>query len=153
MNKIFSFFIILLLINCSKIDPANFWLNYQSEKISFTFSDQGPWGGTAKIIWKSNNNNFNEKDILDYAKDNYWLLTDSINVKNGILEKSKNNYTFDIIKIEKLLDDKFKNSKLYIFKSGMIAVEPGNLSETEENGFLLLNSEKNMLKMYNRWGE
>ncbi|TXF75962.1 hypothetical protein [Chryseobacterium sp.] len=153
MKAIILFFFLFFLYSCSKVIPARFWQNFEKEKIGTQFSDQGPFGGTAGIVWQSSTTKFGEKKILEFAKNNKWILTQTINAKNGVIDKVQNNYTFDLIIDEKLVDADFKNSKIYIFKSGMIAVKPGNSSETEENGFLLLNDERNKLKMFNRWGE
>ena len=47
----------------------------------------------------------------------------------------------------------FQNSKVYIFTTNMITVNPSNNETTEKNGFLIMNESKSKILMYNRWGE
>ena len=146
-------FSLLFLNSCSKIIPAKFWENYQKNKIVTKYSDHGPWGGKTKILWKSNQNIFRNSDIFLFAEKNNWKIADSLNIENGNLKSSNSNYYMEIIKNEKLINSDFENGKIYVFTTGMISIEPGNTSETQKNGFVILNNEKNKMLVFNNWGE
>ena len=80
------------------------------------------------------------------------LLTETT-IQNGELKTAKRNYTVELITENNKFDNEFKNGKIYLFKTGMIAVKPGNSTETETNGFLILNQNKTELKLFHKWGE
>ena len=155
MKKLYTIIIIFLLFlnSCSKIIPAKFWEDYQKNNIVTKFSDHGPWGGKTKILWNSNEKTFRNSDIIKFAEKNNWKISDSLNIENGNLKTSNKNYSMEIIRDEKLINSDFKNGKVYVFTTGMIAVKAGNSTETEENGFIILNNEKNKMLMFNNWGE
>ena len=46
-----------------------------------------------------------------------------------------------------------KDLTIYKFKTDWIAVKPGNETETDINGFVVLNSERTKLTVYQLWGE
>lgn len=70
--KIKLLFILLGLIvlceSCSNLSPAGFWTSFQKDLIIKQESDQGPWGGTRIIHWKTKSiKPFSEKELLDFA--------------------------------------------------------------------------------------
>ena len=155
MRKLYTIFIIslLLLNSCSKIIPAKFWENYRTKNIVTEFSDHGPWGGTTKISWKTNDDIFKNSDILKFAEKNNWKISDSLDIEDGKLKTSKKNFSIEIIQREKLINSDFSNGKIYIFKTEMLTIKPDTSIHTQENGFLLLNNSKNKMLMFNNWGE
>jgi len=43
--------------------------------------------------------------------------------------------------------------KVYKFKTGWVAIEPGTDNTIEENGFVIINSDKREIAVYHLWGE
>ena len=151
MVKRISVILTLLILNsCSKIIPAKFWTKYEKDKITSNFSDQGPFGGTTIINWSSKNKGFKEDELISFAKENDWNFIDSMTIQNGELKTAKRNYTVELINENNKFDNEFKNGKFFLFKTGMIAIKPGNSTETETNGFLILNQNKTELKLFHK---
>jgi hypothetical protein len=149
-----------LATSCSNTTPAGFWTNFHKDLITSKISDQGPWGGHREIHWESNNvNTFSPNEILDFANKNGWVLADSISFTADSLtrqtnsENENNDYTINILIREVLPKWKGSDIKVFIFKTGWIAVEPGNTGETDKNGFVTLNSNGTELIVYHLWGE
>lgn len=149
--------LLFLITSCSKVIPLGFWTNYHSDLITSKENDQGPWGGRTEIHWKSNDeNSFSTKEILEFAKKNGWQLIDSLVYKKNVIKPlsnySKKDYSYRLL--ENFLN-KFKSSEKYIFvfKTDLIAVEPGNEKETSKNGFVFINSDQKELAVYHLWGE
>ncbi|SKC72811.1 hypothetical protein [Ohtaekwangia koreensis] len=42
---------------------------------------------------------------------------------------------------------------LYRFKTGWIAVEPGNARDTENNGYIVIGADGEEMSVYHLWGE
>jgi hypothetical protein len=71
--RIFLITCFLALAGCSSLTPAGFWKSYRKENVVSKFSDQGPWGGTRIIHWKSNIlGDFKEEDATAFAEKNGW---------------------------------------------------------------------------------
>jgi hypothetical protein len=143
--------------SCSRM-PAAFWKNYHPELILEKSSDQGPWGGVRKIVWKSETaNTFTAKQLIDYAAQNGWQLADSLILIGGSLEIPANasgtDYSLSILQEEALQLLNATTCRIFLFKTGWIAVEPGNARDTEITGFLVLNPNGDELAMFHRWGE
>jgi hypothetical protein len=147
----------IALPSCSWM-PAAFWEKYRPELILEKNSDQGPWGGVRKIVWKSEKPAvFTAEQLIDYAAQNGWQLVDSLSLIDGSLEMpadaSGTDYSFSILQREALHLLNATTCRIFLFKTGWIAVEPGNARDTEVNGFLVLNSDGAELAMFHRWGE
>ncbi|MDR1408140.1 MAG: hypothetical protein LBJ23_08870 [Tannerella sp.] len=150
---------ILVISSCNKLTPAGFWKNYRHEFIQASESDQGPWGGHRKIVWKyENSDTSNGRKAIDYAIRNGWKLTDSLFFANDSLMPlspyGETDYSYDILK-HKLLPslDPGGAWNIYVFLSDWIAVEPGNARDTEKNGFVAFNREHTEFIVYLLWGE
>lgn len=143
----------MILNSCSQIIPAKFWTKFNSNEITDTFSDHGPFGGRTIINWDSKSEKFDKNLILSFANDHNWKLIDSIDIQNGKLINAKNNYSTELIVQNNNFESNFRNSTIYLFQTGMIAVQPGNMSETQVNGFLILSADKTKLKLFHEWGE
>ena len=150
----------VLAISCTKTTPAGFWTDFHKEFLTTNNSNQGPWGGQRELSWKGEiNYAFTENELIDYASKNDWSLIDSITLRTDSLNvetltKLKNDdYSLAILKETVVPNIKPNNSKLFIFKTTWLSVEPGNARETFENGFAVLNSEGRELKIYHFWGE
>jgi hypothetical protein len=94
--------VLMLVLSSCNMMPAAFWRNYRPEFILEKNSDQGPWGGVRKIIWRSEvTNTFNSKQLIDYASQNGWQLTDSLISVNDSLkiltDYSCQDYSFSIL--------------------------------------------------------
>ncbi|MDY3520899.1 hypothetical protein PG614_04415 [Riemerella anatipestifer] len=150
---LYFIFLLLTLIGCSKVIPAIFWEEFESDKILSKSYDHGPWGGKTKILWNSTDNYFIESNILKFANKNKWTISDSLNVENGDIITSNQNHSIELIENEKLISSDFRNGKIYIFETGLLSVKPGNSTETQKNGFILLNTKRNKMLMFSDWGE
>jgi hypothetical protein len=138
--------------------PAAFWEKYRPELILEKSSDQGPWGGVRKIVWKSEKpHTFTAKQLIEYAAQNGWQLADSLMLIDGSLERPANgsgtDYSFSILQNEALHLLNSTTCHIFRFKTGWIAVEPGNARDTEINGFLVLSPDGAELALFHRWGE
>ncbi len=152
--------ILLVTTSCNKSTPAGFWKDYHKEKITNNISDQGPSGGHRNIIWKSKAlQTFNSKDIIEFATKNGWTFIDSNYISTDTIksvtqdENMSIEYWEDILRTDVLPKWKAQRVLVLKFKTGWIAVEPGNLKETEINGFATLNADKTVLNIYHKWGE
>ena len=155
---IFILTLIVLATSCTKTTPAGFWTNFHKDLIIKKNSDQGPWGGHREIYWKSENEKtFTSREIIDFALENGWQLTDSLIYTNDSLRPLTNyfdtGYSLDILKESVLEQIKSGDNYIFVFKTGWIAVEPGNARDTEKNGFVTINSNGTELKVYHLWGE
>ncbi len=150
----------ILKTSCNKIVPAGFWENFHKDLIATKNSNQGPWGGSKEVYWKSETQNtFTDIEVIEYAKRNNWILTDSITLSADMLAKSdfpelkNDDYSLEIIKEKALSKARVNANKLLVFKTTWLAVEPGNSRETFENGFAIINSNGTELEIYHLWGE
>lgn len=148
---------LVLITACSKTTPAGFWTNYQKELIASKVNNQGPWGGNSEIHWKINSiSPFSTKEILDFAKKNDWQLTDSLVYKNNSIKPFTNfndkDYSYRILETFLNKSESTENY-VFVFKTGWIAVEPGNKRETNKNGFVIINSNRKKITVYHLWGE
>ena len=159
----------LTFSSCSRITPSGFWMNYKSEQITDKKNDQGPWGGTLIINWAAKNNSkFNIADVEKIASKNDWKLIDSVEYYTADLKKMTDfekptiNLPLKNFTPEKQQADLKSNSiarkietdfTLYRFKTGWIIFEPGTDNSTQENGFVLLSSDKKEMTVYHIWGE
>ncbi|MFC6267916.1 hypothetical protein [Frigoriflavimonas asaccharolytica] len=153
MKKVFVLSIFCILISCSKISPAKFWQDFHSDLIITENSDQGPFGGTAEIIWDNNLQNIDKSDFLKFAFENGWNLKDSLKVKNGILNENSSDFSFQLINQNNLINSDFKDATIYIFQTDLLKLKADTEISTENNAFLFINKENSKLKMFNIWGE
>jgi hypothetical protein len=129
--------VLISLISCNKTIPSGFWLNYRSDLIALKNIDHGPYGGETSIIW-NRIEKIKSSEVIGYANKNGWKLVDSLNS-----ESIKDSDYSNQILIENALPIlKEKDLSIYRFKTGWIAVKPGNESDTEINGFIILNHKK-----------
>ncbi len=143
--------------SCSNLSPAGFWEKFHPEFVTTSLSDQGPRGGHREIRWKIGSGEpFTSKEIIAFAKDYGWELTDSLVYTRGALTPFTNydeaDYSYDLL-LRFLTDDNSPVTNIFVFKSNWIAVEPGNARDTEKNGFVFLNSTGTELIVYHLWGE
>jgi hypothetical protein len=157
------FFSLVMLMSCSKITPAGFWRSYQREYKESQNFDFGLWGGYLKIEWKSDaDDTFDKKDILSYAANNGWNLTDSLFFATDTLSNDYgDDYSYKILSRVVFYDfypfhlklDLQGEYEIFVFESGWISVEAGFGTETEKNGFIFLSMDRKNLFVYHRWGE
>ncbi len=163
-----TFILTLAFASCSKATPAGFWKNYYKDLIKKNISDQGPYGGHRAIYWKSDEtNNFTSAHVLDFAKKNGWTLVDSSEHNND----QTNKWTYDNKAVFPLTSAGFSataqnNTQLehfprwfggqvtvFKFKTGWVTIEPGTDNSIEENGFVVINSDRTQMAVYHVWGE
>lgn len=170
-TKTFYFLTLILtlaLAACNKATPAGFWKNYEKDLLVKNISDQGPYGGHRAIFWKADRaNTFKSNNVLDFADKNGWTLVDSSKFDRELTDK----WTYDNQPIFPLSHTGLSDTaasvstyqhfprwfggqiKVYKFKTGWIAIQPGTDNSIEENGFLILNSDKSQMAVYHLWGE
>ncbi len=111
--------------------------------------------------WESNRAVFTLEKVKKFAKENGWEYVDSVVIPADTLAKWKEggfkfSYTDDFWEgySNKLFPLKIvSNSKLLRFKTGIIAVEPGNANETDVNGYVLVSDNGKQMAVYHLWGE
>lgn len=135
-------------------------MDYHKDFIIEKNSDQGPWGGMTSIFWKSNTSNaFTENELIEFANKNEWILLDSISFYRDTLTKKSfsklkiDPYSLDLLNASILPKVTFNDHKIFIFKTTWLTIEPGNTRETFANGFGILNSNGNTLKIFHFWGD
>ncbi len=172
MKIYLQFGLILLMVisfcSCNKATPAGFWVNFKPSLLTKSIGDQGPYGGHRAIDWKTRTENtFTASEILQYATLNGWQLVDSMeclpnDVKDwfylsepifplsssGFSSKPPANASFRYFPRWLVAD-----FKIYGFKTGWVAIEPGSGKLLEENGFVLLNKIGTEMSVYHLWGE
>ena len=115
------------------------------------------------MYWKTDNKNtFAAKQVIDFATKNGWELVDSILFPSDTLGKWKTEHTFPFtysdfsdttMNMEAFPRWIMSEVEVYRFKTGWIAVEPGNARETDKNGYVTINSDGTELSVYHLWGE
>jgi hypothetical protein len=170
-KKPFHFLILILTIAfaaCNKATPAGFWKNYKKDLVVKNISDQGLYGGNRVVCWKSDRaNTFNFKEVHDFANNNGWTLVDSADFNKEQTSK----WVYDNNPIFPLSHAGFNDPaniistyadfprwfgghvKVYRFKTGWITIEPGTDNSLEENGFVVINSDRTEMAVYHLWGE
>jgi hypothetical protein len=170
-TKPFLFLTVILTLAfaaCNKAIPAGFWKNYQKDLLVKNVSDQGPYGGHRAVYWKSDKaNTFKTDNILDFAKRNGWTLVDSSKFDNDQTSK----WTYNEQAVFPLTNVGFSDTLLnnvhltdfprwfggqltvYKFKTGWVTIEPGTDNSIEENGFVVINSDRTEMAVYHLWGE
>jgi len=170
-TKPFLFLTLILTLAfaaCNKATPAGFWKNYKKDLLVKNISDQGPYGGHRAIYWKSDKaNSFTSNNVLQFARKNGWTLVDSSTFDSD--QTSRWNYNnqpvFPLTNVG-FSDTILNNSHLtdfprwfggqvsvLKFKTGWVTIEPGTDNSIEENGFILINSDRTEMAVYHLWGE
>jgi hypothetical protein len=155
-------------VACNKTIPAGFWKSYKKDLLVENVSDQGPYGGHSAIYWKSDRSNkFSSIQVLEFAKQNDWILVDS----SAYSSDQTNKWTYNKKNVFPLTSAGFSGTvenntalehfprwfggpiKVYIFKTGWVTIEPGTDHSIEENGFVTINSDGTAMAVYHLWGE
>lgn len=160
---------ILSLFSCSFISSSNFWLTFQKENQISKNNSQGARGGHLQISWEcSNENCFNTKEIINYARQNGWEYLDSIAISKNILYNWKYNDK-DIFPLANtgfnfrdiVGSSSFQYFPRYIetdltvyrFKTNVLLFEAGTDDGTDINGFVVVSQSKKQMSVYHYWGE
>ena len=149
--------LLILLTSCSKTSPSGFWNSFNKNIIIRSSSDQGPFGGKREIEWKDSDKKLTSKDFLNFAEKNGWKIEDSISIQSEKLNKTQlknvDSYSLEILEDDILPKVSFKKYKIYIFKTGWLNIKPGTEIQTEQNGFLIVETENSIYKVFHYWGE
>ncbi len=159
---------ILTLTACSKAVPAGFWRNFKSDLLVENISDQGPYGGHRAMYWKSDKtNSFTSTNVLEFARKSGWTLIDSSEFNSD----QTNKWRYNEKAVFPLTSTGFSETiesntqlehfprwfsgqlKVYKFKTGWMTIEPGTDNSIEENGFVVINSDRTGMAVYHLWGE
>ena len=144
-------------------------MKFKSDLITEKRNDQGPWGGTLMINWQANENSeFDIENIIEIASKNDWEFIDSTlyykadlikmtDYGKPIINLPLQNFTPEPKRVD-LKSESFPrwiktDFTLYRFKTGWLIFEPGTNDSTQENGFVLLSSDKGKMTVYHLWGE
>ncbi len=161
-------FLVFFLFSCNKATPAGFWKNYRQTFLKENISNQGPYGGSRSLHWKSEKAySFSSIRIIDFAKDNGWEFTDSSTIDiaqtTKWLDGEKEIFPMTSIDLTNANTNIYiyhnfprwfgGNIKLYKFKTGWLRFEPGTDNSTEENGFVLISEDYSEFAVYHFWGE
>ena len=158
----------LAFTSCNKATPAGFWKSYERKFLIRNISDQGPYGGHRAVYWKADKlNTFTPTSFLEFASKNGWTLVDSSEFNSD----QTNKWTYSDKAVFPLISTGFSeivvnNTQLehfprwfggqimvYKFKTGWVTIEPGTDASIEENGFVVINSDKTEMAVYHLWGE
>jgi len=167
-NLLLIFTFALGYLSCNKGTPAGFWQNFKENLLIKNISDQGPYGGRRIMYWKTEKiNTFDSKTIIGFAIKNGWKLIDSLAFNQNQVSK----WTYDNTPIFPLSHTGFSDTitnnstykhfprwingqiKIYKFKTGWVAIEPGTDNSIEGNGFVVVNENENEMSVYHLWGE
>lgn len=156
LSRFLPVLVVILLFSCNSINKAHFWEDFEKDKQVNVYSDHGPWGGVSRISWSSDREgDFRGQDIIDFAGQNGWELTDSLHYPDSSLhiDVSEEGEYFDQLLSESLSGSDTADKVIFVFKTGMIAVRPGNDGDTDRNGFVVINKKGTHLNVFYRWGE
>lgn len=154
-----------LMISCQKLRPAGFWSEYQQQRLEKNKWDLGPWGGFAAMHWRApRNSTFSVKDIVDFAKQNGWERVDTISIAGDVTKTWMNftnpvfPFTYTDFSDYEHLDFRFprwidSDVVIHRFKTGWVALEPGNAKQTDINGYIVVSADKRQFSVYHIWGE
>jgi len=154
----------LIFFSCKKVEPGGFWTGFEKDHIVKNNNDQGPWGGCRSLYWKSDvSNKFTSPSLISYANKNGWQLIDSFELSADALSTWRGKdptfpFTYTDFLDSTMMITAFPrwietDVTLYRFKTGWIVVEPGNLRETDTNGYIILSKDGKQLSVYHLWGE
>lgn len=158
----------LSFTSCNKMNPANFWDDFDSENRVTTEGDfQGRFG--YKIVhFKKDNETYTISDVLSFAKDNGWEVynktfyklediaswqkEDSLVYKQSITGFEPSEIVREFVKVF----PRYINTNFTVFEfdtDGMILVNSETNDTTQRVGFILLSEDKTMMTIYHLWGE
>jgi len=94
--------------------------------------------------------------LLDFASQNDWDLTNKISFpsdKERLHYFNLDDYSIYLLEEHIVSNWKDQDFEVFIFRTGWVAIEPGNIRETEKNGFLAINSDRSKIEVFHLWGE
>lgn len=157
--------LLVLMLSCNRLRPAVFWSNYRKQLIKESKWDLGPWGGFVAMHWRApQDSTFSVKNITHFADKNGWQRIDSISMTREAVGQWMNfsdpvfPFAYTDFSDHKSLDFRFprwidSDIVIYRFKTGWIAVQPGNARETDINGYVVISADKLQFSVYHLWGE
>ncbi len=165
---VFKLVLIFGFNSCDKMNPANFWMDYDSENIIFSQGEfQGRYG--YKIVdFKKPDGTYEVADMLLFSKRNGWYLHTTKNYKKENLRSWKQNdelffkpsitgfkpneIATEFIKVF----PRFIEGSLTVYEfntEGMVLVNSETDDITQRVGFVLLSEDKTRMTVYHLWGE
>ncbi len=167
VTTIVCVFFILGACSYVKSYPCGFWTAFNAEHLKEKIINHDLRGGHTTLHWKAKGAVFNLTEILSYAKKNNWILVDSVDVYSkdllswtyintpifplsytGFLTESSNNAIYK--NFPRCIT---KSSKVFMFKTGWITIEPGTDESNNVNGFVLLSNDHTEMSVYHLSGE
>jgi hypothetical protein len=149
--------------------PTGFWKNYKGDLIKEDISDQGPWGGHRTMLWESKvRNQFETKEIIDFATNNGWTFVEEIRFDSGDIALWTYNRSMIFPLSHEGFDAKVKvnngtyayfprwiagNIELLKFRTEWVTVRPGSGKSNVAYGYVIINKNKTKMSIYHLWGE
>ncbi len=139
------------LYACKSAGPSGFWSGFHEQEITIHNNDQGPWGGHRQIQWKGKHgDHVSVPEIITYAAKNGWKYSRQYSFP---LETNQQCYTYLQLKERIPLQMQSAGNRMLVFQTDWLLVEPGDQSETYENGFFILSADSTEWIMWHIWGE
>lgn len=151
------------LLSCSKAWPGGFWLGFHEKQIIERASDQGPYGGSRFILWKSEQPSvFSINEVIAFAHKNGWTYKASsplslanlqaslpiINSKTEALHRQNDN-----TQGRKIRNAFTSDLKILFFSTGWEKVDAGTGKSSTQNGMILLSDNGKAMAVFQSWGE
>jgi hypothetical protein len=164
MKVLYILILFAFFASCDKTMPAGFWNNFHKSLLVKNLSDHGPYGGHREMYWKSDKAKvFISKEVIKFATNNSWSFVDSFFFSaKELINLTNNSQTFPFTYSD-FADSSMNTTAfhkwitsdvmIYRFKTNWIAIEPGNSKQTENNGYIVINSDGSELSVYHLWGE
>ncbi|MHA4739830.1 hypothetical protein [Dyadobacter sp. MSC1_007] len=153
------------ILSCNRLHPAGFWVEYEKEHLKENKWDFGPFGGFVAMHWRASYDSaFSENHILNFAESHGWEQVDKTSFKSDTVRSwtssgkpiffgtySEHTYQANLsFDFPRWIDS---DLVVYRFKTGWIAVQPGNKMETRVNGYLVVSADRCQFSVYHLWGE
>lgn len=146
-------FVLLFLIafavaSCGAIPgPAAFWGTFHPELIVDHSSDQGPWGGTRSLTWRTSGaTTFDFGSAAAFAQENGWKLL--------AREHSASSNRIPLPNGPESTEPQFlvEPSMIGRFESGWIREDPGTNETSPAYGYLQVTDDGKAMYVFHFWG-
>ncbi len=167
IKQLFFLGVLAFFCSCKKTSPTFFLKEFQKENQVENNCVQNSNGGYTYIHWKSQNDHtFNLSAIIELAEKNKWTFIDSIKI-NEVKQWKFNNTPIFPLSYEGFNTGNSYNNSVYKkfprpvnkdftilkFKTTWILINQETNETINENGFIVLNSNRSQMSAYHLWGE
>jgi hypothetical protein len=127
--------------------PAGFWESYQPDLVFEAESDQGPWGGERRIVWRSEaRGSLRFGYAKRFAERHGWKLVEQRHYDG--------NASAEIGQKETSHEPAFLAAPSTVgrFESGWVREDPGTSEITPAYGYVQVSDDGSQMYMYHFWG-